>query len=223
MNKHVVLAYRDLARTQPYVDALIAAGTTPALVSPGWSGAIEDHAGLVLMGGTDVDPGLYGESREPETNEPDRERDDFELALIGRAAEAGLPVLAICRGMQILNVFHGGTLIQHLSHSERHRPEVSDRSAPVHDVAIRPGTLLAEIAGTSKWQVNSRHHQAVKALGDNLRISAVDSEDGTVEAIERPDKPFVLGIQWHPEDQVGQDAGQLKIFRSFVARVFTNL
>jgi putative glutamine amidotransferase len=221
--KHVVLAYRDLTRTQPYVDALIAAGTTPALVSPGWAGAIEEYAGLVLMGGTDVDPGLYGEVREPETNEPDRERDDFELDLIGRATETGLPILAICRGMQILNVFHGGTLIQHLPQSEHHRPEVSDRSAPVHEVAILPGTLLAGIAGSSKWQVNSRHHQGVKGLGQNLRISAVDPEDGTVEAVERPDQPFVLGIQWHPEDQAGKDARQLSIFRSFVAQVFTNL
>jgi len=172
---------------------------------------------LVLVGGNDVDPARYGENRQPETEEPDSERDTAEFSLVAQALERDLPVLAICRGLQVLNVFHGGSLIQHLHPPERHQRTDIDRSLPVHAVTIHPDTLLSAIAGTRTWQVNSRHHQAVRAVGQGLRVSAVDAEDGTVEALERPDKPFVLAVQWHPEDQAPRDPAQARIFQSFGA------
>jgi putative glutamine amidotransferase len=112
-------------------------------------------------------------------------------------------------------VSQGGTLTQHLHPPQRHQRTGGRRDQPVHQVSIEPGTLLAQIAGTNTWQVNSRHHQAVKKLARNLRVSAVDAQDGTIEAIEHPGKRFVLAVQWHPEDQALVDRGQLEIFRSF--------
>src|SRR5581483_4982268 len=137
------------------------------------------------------------------------------LDLIHQALETDVPIFAICRGLQILNVYHGGTLIQHLAFGQRHDPEPDDKAAPVHEVTIEPGSLLSEIAGTTEWCVNSRHHQAVDKIGKGLRASARDVEDGTVEGLERPDKRFVIAVQWHPEDQISRDRGQLKLFARF--------
>ncbi|HEX4133207.1 MAG TPA: gamma-glutamyl-gamma-aminobutyrate hydrolase family protein [Bryobacteraceae bacterium] len=129
-----------------------------------------------------------------------------------------LPILAICRGAQILNVQHGGTLIQHLETSERHRVKSADLGLPVHKVDLVAGSRLAAIMGDPPAiDVNSRHHQAVGQLGDSLVISARDPEDGTIEAVERPDKRFVVGVQWHPEDQAARDERQAKLFRAFAA------
>jgi len=213
--KPALLIYRDAKRVGPYCGALKAAEVPAEAVPVDQTVSMRDFGGLVLAGGTDLDPALYGEQLHPEADEPDRERDAREMALLGEAMALHLPVLAICRGAQILNVFHGGSLIQHLMPPERHRQTEGDRSQPVHSVRIEPGTLLHEIAGTERWQVNSRHHQAVNVVGRNLRVSAVDPEDGTIEALERADRRFVLGVQWHPEDQVFRDSGQLNLFRSF--------
>jgi putative glutamine amidotransferase len=121
--------------------------------------------------------------------------------------------------LQILNVYHGGTLIQHLASSDRHHPENDDRSAPVHEVIIEPDSLLAHIAGAAHWKVNSRHHQAADSVGPNLTISARDSDDGTIEGLERRDKRFVLAVQWHPEDQIHKHPEQLKLFQRFAEAV----
>ena len=176
--------------------------------------------GLLLTGGIDVDPALYGEPKQPETDTPDPELDAAEISVIAEALYRDLPILGICRGLQILNVHHGGTLIQHLVPPERHRTTKNgDRSLPVHSVEIREGTLLASIAGTRNiWHVNSRHHQAVKTLGRGLRVSAVDPEDEVIEAIENPEKRFVLAVQWHPEDQVRRDSVQLDLFPGLLPR-----
>lgn len=179
--------------------------------------SLSDFDGLLLTGGGDIDPALYQETKRPETDTPDDERDSIELSLVREALERDLPILAICRGLQLLNVYHGGSLIQHLNSSARHQRIDGDRGLPAHAVIIQPGTLLSSIAGTGIWQVNSRHHQAANTIGKALRISARDAEDGTVEALERPDKRFVLAVQWHPEDQASQDAEQGKIFRAFWA------
>ena len=219
MSKRVLVVYRELARLQPYLAALVAAGLDPAPFLAGPVASISGFDGLVLVGGTDVDPMLYGEVRRPETDAPDSERDAVEYSLLGHALVQDLPVLAICRGLQLVNVFHGGTLIQHLNPPERHSQPDGDRSLPAHAVTIQPGTLLSGIAGTATWQVNSRHHQAVKTLGTSLRVSAVDAGDGTVEALERPDKRFLLAVQWHPEDQAPRDPEQQKIFQAFSAAV----
>ncbi len=198
-----------------YVEAARAAGLepTPALTSGPVS--MDGFAGLLLMGGTDVNPKRYGESPQAETDEPDDERDEVELNLIDEAVGKDLPILAICRGLQILNVYHGGTLVQHISSAQRHDPEAADKAAPVHQVVIEPGSLLADIAGVRKWEVNSRHHQVAKEIGPGLRISARDAEDETVEGLERSDKTFVLGVQWHPEDQIRRHPEQLNLFRRF--------
>ena len=215
MSKRVLAVYTEIARLGPYVKALIAAGLDPVPLAAGPLPSLPAFDGLVLLGGSDVDPIRYGETRQPETETPESERDAVEFSLLETALERDLPVLAICRGLQLVNVFHGGTLIQHLNPPERHRQTDGDHGLPVHAVTIEPETLLSKIAGTRTWQVNSRHHQAVKTVGKKLRVSARDSEDGTVEALERPDKRFVLAVQWHPEDQAPRDPGQARIFQAF--------
>ncbi len=169
------------------------------------------------MGGTDVNPKLYGETAKGEVDAPDDERDAAEWQLLDDALRMDLPVLAICRGMQLLNVHRGGTLIQHLELPKygKHDTELEDKGTVAHEVLVEPHSQLAEIAGTTRLQVNSRHHQAVKHLGEGLRISARDSEDGTVEAIELTDHSFVVAVQWHPEDQALQQPEQLRIFERF--------
>jgi putative glutamine amidotransferase len=219
VSKRILVVYREIARLPPYLAALVAAGLDPVPVVAGPAAALDGFDGLVLVGGTDVDPVQYGEARQPETDAPDGERDAIEFSLLEFALAQDLPVLAICRGLQVLNVFHGGNLIQHLNPPDRHQRTDGDRSRAVHAVTIDPDTLLFAIAGTRTWQVNSRHHQAVKSVGKGLRVSAVDAEDGTVEAIERPDKRFVVAVQWHPEDQAPMDREQSKIFQSFGAVV----
>lgn len=215
MRKSVLIPYRHAKKVKAYEDAARAAGMQPEPVLTSGPLSLDGFAGLLLMGGTDVNPQRYGESAQPETDQPDNERDEVELQLIHDAIEKDLPILAICRGLQILNVYHGGTLIQHLSSAERHDPESGNPALPVHAVMIEPGSLLLDIAGTSYWQVNSRHHQAAAEIGAGLRVSARDSEDGTLEALERPDKRFVVAVQWHPEDQVLGNPEQLKLFRRF--------
>jgi putative glutamine amidotransferase len=200
----------------PYEKALRDAGIEPVLITPGMD-IPGDVAGLMLMGGTDVNPALYGETRVTETENPDDTRDDLELAVIGDFLRRDLPVLAICRGIQILNVQHGGTLVQHLDSSARHRVKTPENPGlPAHQVEVVPGTRLAAIAGESlTLDVNSRHHQAIGRLGDGLRVSARDPEDGTIEAVERPDRRFVIGVQWHPENQSPTNERQAKLFRAF--------
>jgi putative glutamine amidotransferase len=217
LNKQVLAVYRKADRVAPYEQALVAAGLNPAMLPVDGPLSLRDFSGLVLTGGSDVNPELYGEARQPETDAPDDERDALEKSLLDEALARDLPVLAICRGLQLLNVHHGGTLIQHLNSFHRHSKGKGDRSLPVHGVVIEPDTLLYTIAGRATWPVNSRHHQAVRTVGENLRISAFDPEDGTVEALERPDKRFVLAVQWHPEDQARSDPDQTRIFRHFAA------
>src|ERR1700682_4380979 len=129
-------------------------------------------SGLLLTGGSDVNPALYGETAAPETQPSDDVRDAAEAALIDEALARDLPLLAICRGMQILNVRLGGSLVQHLPGAARHVKRTPDRSLPAHSVVIEPGTLLANIAHRETWDVNSRHHQAVARLAPGLRVCA---------------------------------------------------
>jgi putative glutamine amidotransferase len=217
LNKQALVIYRNADKVAPYRDALLAAGVNPVLQEANHRLSLNSFEGLVLTGGPDVDPALYGERRQSETDAPDGERDALEALLLREALARDLPVLAICRGLQILNVCQGGTLIQHLHPPQRHQRTDTRRDQPVHEVSIEPGTLLAQIAGANTWQVNSRHHQAVRTVGGGLRVSAFDSEDGTIEALEHTEKRFVVAVQWHPEDQALVDPGQLEIFRSFGA------
>jgi gamma-glutamyl-gamma-aminobutyrate hydrolase PuuD len=208
---------------RPYEEALRAVGIEMVPVSAAAHREAapmpSDAAGLLLMGGSDVNPERYGQRRDPEAEEADNARDQLECALIEETLARDLPLLAICRGLQILNVQQGGTLIQHLPSTARHRQRTEDRGKPVHQVEIVPGTTLAALAsiagGPLHWGVNSRHHQAIDRLGEALRISARDPEDGTIEAVERSDKRFVIGVQWHPENMSATDPCQARLFQAF--------
>jgi putative glutamine amidotransferase len=193
--KQAALTYRDAKKVAPYADALRSVGIEPVLVTPEQPIDSLDGMGLVLTGGTDVDPGLYGAEAQPLTDAPDQERDAMEQKLLREALEKDLPVLAICRGMQLFNVTHrGGTLVQHM---EGHR-------VPLHDATIGEGTVLAAIFRIGIRPVNSRHHQVVGRLGEGLIVSA-RAADGVIEALERRDRKFAVAVQWHPEDLMPQD------------------
>jgi putative glutamine amidotransferase len=158
---------------------------------------------LILAGGSDVDPGSYGAAPHPETATTWPERDSFELALARRAIERDLPLLGICRGMQILNVALGGTLSQHLPDlvgHERHR--LVPGSFGDHEVALVPGSLAAAAAGAERLAVKSHHHQGIDRLGEGLMVSGRSLEDELTEAVELPDRRFALGVIWHPEEDI---------------------
>jgi putative glutamine amidotransferase len=156
---------------------------------------------LILAGGADIDPAGYGAEPHPETIGTWPDRDRFELALTRRALEREMPVLGICRGMQLLNVALGGTLDQHLPETtgaDVHRSVAG--SFGDHRVRLRPGTLAARAAGGEEIEVRSHHHQGVDRLGEGLVVSGRSLDDDLVEAIERPDRRFALGVIWHPEE-----------------------
>ena len=150
--------------------------------------------GIVVTGGADIEPGRYGAERAPETQEADAERDEMDLALWSVIEDTGLPALGVCRGLQALNVAHGGTLLQHVP-AHRHTGE---RDAIGHTATVLPGTQLAKIMGEGEIEVTSLHHQAVDRVGDGLRVTAT-AADGIVEGIEVDDAPNVVAVQWHPE------------------------
>jgi gamma-glutamyl-gamma-aminobutyrate hydrolase PuuD len=196
-----------------YVRAVAAAGGAPLLVPPGAPveetlGALD---GLVFSGGSDLDPSLYGEAAHEETDGVVRERDEFELSLMAAALAEDVPLLAICRGSQVLNVARGGGIEQHLPEVVGHP---GHRETPgtfsEHDVSVREGTRLASIVGEAA-DVKSHHHQGYGELGAGLVTAAV-APDGTVEALEDPTRRFALGVLWHPEE--GDD---LALFTALVA------
>ncbi len=156
---------------------------------------------LLLIGGADIDPEVYGAAREPATEATYPERDRFEIALILAAIERGLPVLGICRGMQILNVAYGGTLAQDLLSADGehpHRRSIGSFRGAEHVVTLTPGSLAARAAGEEFHMVHCHHHQAVGEVGEGLLVSA-RAEDGVIEALEAADGSWTLGVQWHPE------------------------
>lgn len=157
---------------------------------------------LVLAGGCDVDPARYGQEQHPETVGLVPARDEFEFALLERAIERDMPTLCVCRGMQVLNVVRGGTLIQHLPdvlNHDDHRRNLGTFEGNEHDVELVAGSLAAQAAGSEVTMTKSHHHQAIDALGDGLVVSGRSTGDGLAEAIELPEAGFVLGVQWHPE------------------------
>jgi gamma-glutamyl-gamma-aminobutyrate hydrolase PuuD len=197
-----------------YVRAVERAGARAVLVPPSDDGIdeiLDAVDGLVFSGGSDLDPELYGQEAHPETTGVVPERDSAELALLRAALERDVPVLAICRGSQILNVALGGDLVQHLPDHVGHdgHKEVAGTFSE-HDVAIEPDTRLAGIVG-DRAPIKSHHHQGLARIGSGLRPSARD-EDGWVEAVEVPDRRFAVGVLWHPE--AGDDA---RLFEALVA------
>jgi putative glutamine amidotransferase len=189
-----------------YVQAVERAGGRPLLVPPSATGideTLDALDGLIFSGGSDLDPDTYGAEAHPATDGVRAERDAAELVLLRAALERDLPVLAICRGSQVLNVARGGDLVQHLPDvvgDEKHKH--TPGSFADHDVEVDPGTRLGGILG-ARAPVKSHHHQGFGRLGEGLRESA-RAEDGTVEALEDPSKRFAVGVLWHPE--AGEDA-----------------
>jgi putative glutamine amidotransferase len=189
-----------------YVDAVERAGGRALVIPPAEDGVEETLAtldGIVFSGGADVDPARYGADPHPETDEPQSRRDAGELALLEAALERDMPVLAICRGFQLLNVVRGGDLVQHLP--EQTGNDVHKRvpgEFAVHPVEVKEGTRLAEIVG-ARSDVTSHHHQALGRVGDGL-VETAWAADGTLEGVEDPTMRFTVGVQWHPE--AGEDA-----------------
>jgi putative glutamine amidotransferase len=158
--------------------------------------------GLILAGGADLDPSSYGAEPHPKTKGTVPERDRTELALTRRAAECGIPILGICRGMQLLNVAMGGTLRQHVPDDvghEEHRRRLGSFDGSEHDVRLEPGSLAAGAAGEELHTTKSHHHQGVAEVGEGLRVTGVSVLDELPEAIETGGPAFCLGVQWHPE------------------------
>ena len=179
--------------------------------------------GLLLTGGGDVDPVFYGEDRHPATEDAEPGRDEFEMDLARRAVDSGVPLLAICRGAQVLNVATGGTLVQDIPTavtSDLSHTVEQPKDTIAHDVAVAPGSKLHRILGNAvtaahTCRVNSRHHQSVGRTGQGLVVSA-RARDGVVEAIEKPDAPFCIGVQWHPENF--WESGEFRpLFEAFVS------
>ena len=174
--------------------------------------------GLLLTGGHDVDPAVYGEEAIPECGQCCHARDVMEAYLLKRAVEKDLPVFGICRGIQFMNASLGGTLYQdldtqHPSETEHHMTPPYDRE--VHKITVKEGSLLAGMIGAGEHSVNSYHHQAVKELAPGAEAMAY-SEDGLIEAICIPDKKFIVGVQWHPEFAFEKDPECLKLVQAFV-------
>jgi putative glutamine amidotransferase len=189
-----------------YVRSVDQAGGVPLALPPSDAAAaalvVGRLDGLVLSGGGDLDPALFGAAPHPRLGPVSRRRDEFELALLEHALQRDLPVLAICRGMQLLNVARGGTLVQDIP-SEWEGASEHDAKGPrdrcSHDVQLLPHTRLRSILGRDTLAVNSFHHQALGRLGEGIQASAHCPADGVVEAVEMPSRRFVLGVQWHPE------------------------
>lgn len=216
----------EMALGLKYLRAIEATGGLPVVIPPLELGLIEplldQLAGLCLSGGPDLHPKAYGEEPDEHLGPTEPDLDRFELAIASAADQRDMPILAICRGTQALNVVRGGTLVQHLPES---RPEAdpdgvphrqrTPGSEPSHTVDIDPGSLLAATIGTAETAVNSFHHQAIDRLGRDLVPSAW-AEDGTIEAVEDRGRGFLIGVQWHAELLIDRPVEQA-LFGAFVA------
>ena len=210
--------------TAAYVTALESAGLIPLIVpqlsnADAASAVLDSVAGLVLTGGEDVDPARYGEKRHEKVRSVNAARDATEAALIKEARKRGTPVLAICRGIQMLNVALGGTLVQDIPsqcETDIAHDEESARNSRTHEISVEPGSLIATAIGTEHCTVNSFHHQSVKRVADGMRVTA-RSPDGIIEGLESTDEHWwVMAVQWHPEEMTDSaepwDRGLFKAF-----------
>ena len=215
---------RRVRLTAAYVTALERAGLIPLIVPPlssaeAAASVLDSVAGLVLTGGEDVDPARYGEKRHEKVVSVNAARDATEAALVEEARARGTPVLAICRGIQILNVALGGSLVQDIPtqcESTIDHDEEGARTSRSHEISIEPGSLIAKAVGTEHCSVNSFHHQSVKRVADGMRVTA-RSPDGIIEGIESTDEDWwAMGVQWHPEEMTESaepwDRGLFKAF-----------
>lgn len=210
--------------SRPYLGALEKTGALPVILplalEPNTLRRLYERVdGLFMAGGGDLDPACYAQANHPATSGVDSLRDETELILLRWALEDGKPILGVCRGIQALNVAAGGTLVQDLSAQRpdaiRHQyyPE-KPREYLAHTIETVRGARLAGILGPSAT-VNSFHHQAVEQVAPTLRAAAF-APDGVIEAIEHPDRPFVVGVQWHPESLIETDPAMRQLFTAFV-------
>ena len=213
------------ANNQTYVRAIERAGGVPLLLPPfelaeSREAALAALDGLLLTGGGDLDPAYYGEEKLPQCHAPESERDAVEFAFTREALAERMPILGVCRGMQLLNVARGGNLIQDLAtqrpQTARHDQLDHPRTLRAHGISLNPDSRLGQILGAPQTMVNSLHHQAVDRPGEGVEIVAW-SEDGVAEAMELRDYPFALAVQYHPEELVADDdEGSARLFRAFV-------
>jgi putative glutamine amidotransferase len=213
-----------LAVPTPYLEAIRRAGGEPAALLPqavdrsAADRLLDRFEGLLLIGGSDVDPARYGHPEDPACYGIDPERDAFELTLARAAVDRALPTLAVCRGIQVVNVSMGGTLDQHITNREG----VIAHGVPArghgvsHPVELEPGTMVAKAMGIDRPDCFSHHHQAIERVGDGLRPVGW-TEDGIVEAVELDDG-WTLGVQWHPEETAHKDPAQQGLFDALVER-----
>lgn len=207
---------------ESYVDCVRRAGGRAVLLTtPDDSDAaeiLEPFDGLLLVGGGDVEPSRYGREAHTAQYGVEPDRDDLEVRLLGEADRLGMPALAVCRGVQVLNVAFGGTLFQHLPDL----PGLIEHGAPgaqgvrYHDVRLAPGSRVAEATGARVVPCSTHHHQGLDRLGEGL-VATGWSEDGLVEALER-ESGWMVGVQWHPEDTAAEDARQQALFDALVGR-----
>lgn len=201
-----------------YVHAIERANGVPVLIPPFGEEALQCVGrldGLLLTGGPDIEPGRYGGSMHEAVYGVNPVRDASEIAVLREAMRLGLPVLGICRGAQLINVAHGGTLIEHLAGDGGVLHRTDESNGARHPVEIAHGTILAEVVGRRVIEPVSFHHQAVRELGAGLQVAAV-APDGVIEAIVNPECAFCVGVQWHPEMTAAEDPVQQAIFDSFV-------
>jgi putative glutamine amidotransferase len=194
---------RELALGLAYPRSIEEAGAVPVVIPPldldRIDALLTRLGGLVISGGPDMHPSSYGEEPDPALGPTEPDLDAFELELVRRADALGMPILGICRGMQVINVARGGSLVQDIAN---HRQEVSGR-VPTHPVTVKEGSQLERLIGPGDHPVNSFHHQAVRRLGGRLEPVAW-SLDGVIEGIEAVDREFVVGVQWHAESLTGR-------------------
>lgn len=199
-----------------YADAIHRAGGLPIVIPPSndpevIAATIQRCDGIVMPGGGDVNPTCYGHTENAELRGVNDFIDAFEIAAVRAALDIDLPILAICRGHQILNVALGGTLIQHLDTTDDHRDTM-------HTVQMISGSLVALAMGTHEPFVHSFHHQAIEKLANDLTVVGTH-HDGTIEAVQHVSKHWVIGVQWHPEDTAADDASQQGLFDSLIQHV----
>ena len=222
---------RWAAVRETYTGAVHTAGGLP-VVFPIADGDPDDIGGylaavdgLLFTGGEDIAPAYYGEPRDERCQEPDPERDLFEILLARAALARCVPVLGICRGLQVLNVAAGGTLYQDIAcrpgTCDYHAARTAERRRLIHDVRLVPGTRLHGIMGVATSPVTSTHHQFVKELAPGFVAGAESVEDGVVEGIEHPGQPFLVAVQWHPERIYNERAEHLALFRALVTTAQT--
>jgi putative glutamine amidotransferase len=214
----------QVAAPASYLRAVLTAGGIPLIIPPGLSHeqlqeTLNRLDGLVLIGGGDIDPALFNGRPHPRVYGIDPQRDDLDLTLARLAAASRVPFLGICRGIQVMNVALGGTLFTDIA-DEKAEPLRHDwypdipRNHLAHPVSIDPGSRLAQILGGSRFEVNSLHHQGLEEIAPSLKVTAY-SPDGLVEAVELPDHPFGIGVQWHPE-WLQEHAPQRAIFSALI-------